>query len=189
MPASDKQGHAPPGVETAASLVGRLASLVAPSSVIVCVGDEMRGDDGAGPAVAKELSGTVPWTVLDAQNAPENFLMKVVAAKPESVVLIDALHFGGRPGAIRVIRPGDLAGCGPSTHGPAPLTFFEALNAMHPCRRAVVGIQPRSTELGAPACGAVKQGVRVVVGAFRELAQAAQDAPAGPCNPQGAPLE
>ena len=43
--------------------------------------------------------------------------------------------------------------------------------------------------VGPPACRPVKQGVRVVGGAFRELAQAAQDAPAGPCNPQGAPLE
>ena len=161
----------PRGIESTEDLVERLAGLLAPSTVILCVGDEMRGDDGAGPAVAEKLCGLVPWTVIDAQNAPENFLMKVAAAEPEGVVLVDALHFGGRPGAVRLVQPGELTGLGPSTHGPAPLTFFEALTTMRPCRCSVLGIQPLNTELDSPISEPVKEGINLVVRAFRSLAQ------------------
>jgi hydrogenase 3 maturation protease len=154
----------------AEALAARLADLLEPSSVIICVGDEMRGDDGAGPAVARQLAGTVPWLVLDAQNAPENFLMKVVNAEPQSVVLIDALHFGETPGAVQLIDPENVSGHGPSTHGPAPVTFLEALKAMLSCRQAILGIQPESSELGAAISEPVGEAVDRLVRTLQSLA-------------------
>ena len=155
---------------TAEELAAHLAELLDPSSVIICVGDEMRGDDGAGPAVAKELGGTVPWLVIDAQNAPENFLMKVVNAEPRSVVLVDALHLGEPPGTVRLTDPEDLSGHGPSTHGPAPVTFLEALKAMFPCRQVVLGIQPVGTELGSSISQPVRASIALIVDALRSAA-------------------
>ncbi len=155
---------------SAEGFAARLANLLEPSSVIICVGDEMRGDDGAGPAVARQLVGTVPWLVVDAQNAPENFLMKVVNAEPRSVVLIDALHFGEAPGVVRLIDPKDVSGHGPSTHGPAPVTFLEALRAMLPCRQVVLGIQPGSSELGTAIGEPVREAVDLVVRTLQSLA-------------------
>lgn len=157
-------------VATAEELAAQLAGLLDPTSVIICVGDEMRGDDGAGPAAAKALVGTVSWPVIDAHNAPENFLMKVVEAEPRSVVLVDAIHFDESPGAVRLIEPKDLSGHGPSTHGPAPVTFLEVLNAMHPCRQVVLGIQPGGTELGSSISQPVKAGITLVIEAFRSAA-------------------
>jgi len=167
MTASAPDGPRPTSAE---GLAARLADLLGPSSVIICVGDEMRGDDGAGPAIARQLVGTVPWLVLDAQNAPENFLMKVVNAEPQSVVLVDALHFGETPGAVRLIDPEDVSGHGPSTHGPAPVTFLEALRAMRPCRQAVLGIQPGSSELGTAISEPVREAVHLVVRTLQSLA-------------------
>ena len=154
-------------VRSAEALAARLAQILAPSSVIVCVGSGLCGDDGAGPAVARALGDTLPWHVLDAGNAPENFLGRIIALEPESVLLVDALHLDAEPGTVALLDAARIAGLGPSTHGPAPVTFLDALDRMHPCRRFVLGVQPEQTEVGSPLSPAVKRAVSLIADAFR----------------------
>ena len=164
--------HPHAGMETAEHLARHLAEIITPESVIVCVGHDLCGDDGAGTAVAKGLAeADIPWQVFDTQSVPESFLMKIVAARPGGVVLVDALHFGARPGAVELIQTEDLTGQGPSTHGPAPLAFLDILKMMHPCPQAVLGIQPQSVEFGTEITEPVAEAVDMVVRAFQLLAE------------------
>ena len=157
-------------VLSAEELARRLADVLEPSALVVCTGNELRGDDGAGVAVARELAGALPWPVLDAATAPESFLGKIVDAKPGTVLLVDALHFGGSPGAVRLLEREQLGGLSPSTHGPSPVMFFQALLAVHACRTLVLGIQPERLEVGAGLSEPVLGAVRLVVDAFRRRA-------------------
>jgi hydrogenase maturation protease len=168
------------GIDTVDHLVEHLAEFADPSLIIVCVGSELCGDDGAGPAVAKALAGTVPWLVCDTQTVPESFLMRIVDRRPATVVLVDAVDFRARPGAVDLLAASQLTGQGPSTHGPAPLAFLELLGMMHRCRAAVLAIQPKQTAFGEPLSAEVARAVEFVTQAFRALA-------ARTGGPQGAP--
>ncbi|MFO7900806.1 MAG: hydrogenase maturation protease [Planctomycetota bacterium] len=148
-----------------------LAEVLRPSSVIIGIGDELRGDDGAGVAVARRLAEAVPWAVVVGENAPENFTMKIAARQPTSVLLIDALHFGGRPGGVRALDPAQLDGRGIGTHGPGPDTFLRALRSLHPCRQVVLGIQPLDTSFGEGLTEPVADAVDAVVRAFELCAE------------------
>jgi hydrogenase 3 maturation protease len=170
------------GIDTAEHLVEHLLPFVSPSMAIICVGNDLCGDDGAGVAVARGLVGKVPWDVHNTQTVPESFLMKVVERRPESLVLIDALDFGAPPGAVELIEPEQVGGAGPSTHGPAPLAFLELLEMMHPCRRAVLGIQPQRADFGSDMTPEVRSAVELVIRAF-ELLAAAQDQSPGSLLP------
>jgi len=161
------------GIATVEHLIEHLDEVLTPSSAIICVGNELCGDDGAGVVVGRKLAGTVPWRVHETQTVPESFLMKIVADKPESVIMVDGLHFGASPGAIEIIEAGQVGGQGPSTHGPAPLAFLEILQMFHPCRQAVLGIQPESTEVGEGLSDPVAAAVDLVVQAFQALAASA----------------
>ncbi len=156
--------------EAGKSLVRELAGLLTPHAVIVCAGSDLRGDDGAGPAVAERLGGDLPWPVHDARTAPESFIGKVAAARPDVVVLIDATDFAGSPGDVALIPAERIVGQGPSTHGPAPQLFLRALLEIHPCRCVVLGIQPGCTDVGGPLSGPVQRAVEDVVEAIRAAA-------------------
>jgi len=157
--------------ECGKSLARELAGLLSPATVVVCVGSELHGDDGAALAVAESLAGELPWTVFNAATAPESFIGKIAAAAPDVVVLVDATDFGGSPGGVALIPAERIVGQGPSTHGPSPRMFLQALLAIHPCRCFVLGIQPLSTEVGAPLSEPVRQAVRDVAAAFRAAAR------------------
>jgi hydrogenase maturation protease len=157
------------GIRSAAHLVEHLREALTPNAVVVCVGNDLNADDGAGVEIARQLAESVPWRVYDARTVPENFLMRIVGEKPDSLLLIDALDFGGRPGAVEVLEAGLIGGQGPSTHGPAPLAFLELLAMMHPCRCAVLGIQPDCVEVGQAMSEQVREAVDLVTEAFMLL--------------------
>jgi len=152
-------------------LAEQLKGALEPTSVIVCIGQELAGDDAAGVAVGRAVAGELPWRVVEAGTAPESFLVKVAAAGPASVLLVDAAHFGGEPGEVRLLDAGEIAGPSPGTHGPSPAGFLALLNTMHPCRARILGIQPAAVEIGAPLSAPVRDAVERVVRALRLAAE------------------
>ncbi len=166
-PAGQGSGEPSPG-----ELARMLAQLLAPGSVLVCIGNELRGDDAAGPAVAAGLPRDLPWKVFCAAAAPESFLVPVADARPPSVLLIDAVDVSAEPGAVRLLGAPELAALSPSTHGPGATAFLRALRLMHDCPCRVLGIQPAGVEFGAemspPVARAVDRVVRAIVLAAAE---------------------
>ncbi len=161
------------GIDTIEHLAKHLGEFLTPESVIICVGNEMSGDDGAGPMVAGRIDGKVPWKVFNVQTVPESFLMKIVAAKPDTALIVDALNFDAEPGAVELFSSDSLTGQGPSTHGPAPIAFLDVLNMFHPCRRVVLGIQPVCTDFGSEMSDKVAAAVDFVCEAFLQAGNTA----------------
>ena len=84
--------------------------------VILGVGNIDKGDDGAGSTLVREIDGRVSATCIDAGVAPENFLEKIVAEQPDTVLIVDATDFGGNPGDVRIFDPSQVRAGGLSTH-------------------------------------------------------------------------
>jgi hydrogenase 3 maturation protease len=147
------------------SLRQTLRSLARPDRparvAIVGVGHTLRGDDGAGPAVAQSLREcTLPFNqtedeaghslsslILDAGPAPENFTGPLRRFHPDLVLVIDAAEMGERPGAVRWLAWQDTSGLGAATHSLPLHVFASYLSAELNCDIALVGIQPNNTAI------------------------------------------
>jgi len=138
--------------------------------VLLCIGNELRGDDAAGIVLARLVGGRLAWTVIEAATAPESFLGKIAPAAPRALILVDAIDFGAQPGEIGVFAADRLSGGGPSTHAPDPAAFLAALQMTCPCPVAVVGIQPAGATLGADLTPPVRRAVESLAEALLCLA-------------------
>jgi len=152
-------------------LARELAGILRPATAVVCVGSELHGDDGVGVEVARLLADDLPWPVLDTRIAPESFVMKVAQAAPETVLVVDAMDLGRPPGGIDLVPSRDVAGRGSITHGPSLRLFLQALEAVHPCRCWVLGIQPKATDTGAAISARVASAARHVAAAITAAAR------------------
>lgn len=88
--------------------------------VVMGVGNPLRGDDGAGPMVIGEAeserckaweegSGMESYEspiLINAEDSPEAHLEEIRRLKPDLVVIIDAVDFGGKPGEVRFFGVG-----------------------------------------------------------------------------------
>jgi hydrogenase 3 maturation protease len=119
-----------------------LKSFLQGAVCIVGVGNRLKGDDGAGPAVIDRIAGRTGAHAIDAGVAPENYLEKIASLKPESVLLIDAVDFGESTGSVRLIEPSSLPGGAISSHALSLGMTAEYLSARVGAKVRLLGIQP-----------------------------------------------
>ena len=73
-------------------------------TLVITLGSTLRADDGVGPYVCAHVKFTRPdLRLIDAGTTPENIAQTAIDWKPDKVILIDAAHFQGAAGELRVI--------------------------------------------------------------------------------------
>lgn len=124
---------------------------------VIGVGNPLRGDDGAGSLLARRLREKRGDVVFDGGSAPENYCERVGALMPDLVLVIDAARFGGRPGEVRVLHPGEIAGGALSTHNPSIRLLAAYIRQRCGCELLVLGIEPDSGGMGEELSAPVKE--------------------------------
>mgnify|MGYP001593157859 FL=1 len=77
------------------SILNKLKIKLKGKVLLLGIGNSLRGDDGFGNALARDLEGKISLKVLEAGSAPENFLGIIIKEKPNTVLFVDAVDFGG----------------------------------------------------------------------------------------------
>lgn len=131
-------------------MLEELASKLKGRVVILGIGNELRGDDGAGAALAESLRGKVRAEVINGGEVPESYTGKVKEFKAESIILADAVDMGEKPGSVSLIERDDLAGFpATSTHNIPLKVLADYLHTETGADVFLLAIQVRSTAFGA----------------------------------------
>lgn len=139
--------------ELAARLSGKRFGLVG-------VGNTMKGDDGAGPALVALLAERgAAFPLVDASEVPENYGGWVVKQRLDAVVFVDAVAFGGAAGAWRIIPFADLMRSASSTHRLSLHFLIQYLTEEWKGEAILVGVQPKSLALGEGLSREVEAGI------------------------------
>jgi hydrogenase 3 maturation protease len=131
-------------------------------AVILGVGNVLKGDDAAGPLVCERLKESPSAAVIDAGTVPENYIRPILKTKPDILLIIDAVDFGGSPGEIRVFDPVEIHRFAFSTHALSLHLFVEMLRTHRPVEVRVIGIQAGSCELGGGPSPAVQTAIEML---------------------------
>jgi len=118
-------------------------------ALVVGIGNELRGDDAAGLAVARLVAEREACPVIIAEDVPENYLGPMQQAGADTVIFCDAVDLGAQPGAIAVLDIEELAGASVSTHNASLRLVARCLRAGGVQRVLVAAVQPRSLHWGA----------------------------------------
>jgi hydrogenase 3 maturation protease len=137
--------------------------------LLVGAGNTLRGDDGAGPALIALLEGKTKASVIDVGETPENYIGRIVAAAPDTIVFVDAADFGAQPGDMAVLEPEDMAGCGISTHRMPLNLFFRFLKERSRADAFALGIQPAQIGFGEAIGPEVASSVKALASLLQDL--------------------
>lgn len=126
-------------------------------SVVVGVGNPLRGDDGFGPALVAALAARgarVP--AIDAGGAPEERAEEILAMGVARAVVFDCATMGLAPGELRIVPAARVATGAVSTHRLPIGLFVELLTRLGGVEVLLAGAEPASTGLGDPLSGPVR---------------------------------
>ena len=136
--------------------------------VIVGIGNTLRADDGFGPALIEKIKDKIKAVCIDAGSAPENYTGKIVKERPETILIVDALHLGKKPGEYEIIKKADIVRSGLSTHDISPNMFIEYLESQTQADIYMLGVQPKSVAFGEQMSKEVKQSLEAISELIKE---------------------
>ena len=137
--------------------------------VMLCIGNIERGDDGLGTRFAMMIKDKAPFEVIDAGTAPENWTGVVTRLKPDTIIMVDAICFEGKPGDIRIFSGEEIGSGKISTHDVSLKLLIEYLKASIKADIYILGIKPVSNELGKDLSLPVKASLNKIAKIFINL--------------------
>jgi hydrogenase 3 maturation protease len=138
--------------------------------IIACVGNELKGDDGAGPALAKALKGKIRAQVVNCEEVPESYTGKIKELKPDTIVIVDAVDLKAAPGSIAIIEKERLDAITPySTHNVPLKIFVQYLEAETKADIFLIGIQPSHLVFSSGLSEEVEKAVASLAAIFQKL--------------------
>jgi len=129
--------------------------------LFVGIGNTLKGDDGAGCEVIKQLQQSlkVNFALLDAGSAPENYTKTIKDYKPKTIVFLDAVEMGERPGTTKIIDEKEIASGYFGTHNMPLNMFIDYIKQETGAQIFFLGIQPKSVKFGEGLCAEVQEAV------------------------------
>jgi len=151
-------------------LFEQLSKLGGSKTVIVGIGNTLKGDDGAGPLICEQLrQAGVSAEVIDAGTVPENYIQPIIKKTPQNLLIIDAIDFGAAPGVINIFKPEQLSSSVISTHILSPHLFLDTIRQSIKVDVYLVGIQPAQIGLGQSISPQVSRAVQWLTSALTEI--------------------
>jgi hydrogenase 3 maturation protease len=157
-------------MDTKQQLFKQLDKLRDSTTVIVGIGNLLKGDDGAGPLVCQRLrQAKVGAELIDASTVPENYIQLVINKAPQNLLIIDTIDFGASAGTIDIFKPEQLNSLIASTHTLSPRLFVNIVCQSIKTSVYFVGIQPAQTQLGQSISPQVSQSIHWLAHALTEI--------------------
>ena len=128
-------------------------SISAESMAVIGLGNLDRADDGVGLALVSRLQVYLPERIfLETEHNVEALVLRLLDREDiQTILFIDATHFGGEPGHVRFFRVENSRQFFPvvSTHQ-VPLSLLMNMIVDHGKLPFLLGIQPKSVQLFGP---------------------------------------
>jgi hydrogenase 3 maturation protease len=129
-------------------------------TIILGIGNVLKGDDALGPAVCEKLKAEkISAEVIDAATVPENYIQTIIKKAPQNLLVIDAIDFNAEPGTIKIFRTEQLNSLVISTHTLSPRIFIDMILKSIELEVYIIGVQPAQTHLGSPISSQVKKSI------------------------------
>ncbi len=151
-------------------LFEQLNKLRGSKTVIIGIGNILKGDDGLGPLVCQQLRhAKVCAELIDAGTVPENYIQPVIKKAPQNLLIIDAIDFGASPGTISILKPEQLNSSVFSTHALSPRLFIDVIHRQADVDVYIIGIQPAQIQLGQPVSAPVSKAIQLLIDSLSKI--------------------
>jgi hydrogenase 3 maturation protease len=129
-------------------LLKQLDTIISEEPLVICIGNELRGDDGAGINFGQNLlNGGYENTIL-VFDTPENYLQKIISMPGNCRLWVDVMNWGANPGSFNILDPTEVQHFAISTHNYSPVVLLEFLRTYRDIPDYFLGIQPLDISLG-----------------------------------------
>jgi hydrogenase maturation protease len=149
-------------------LLKSLIELDPDDTILVGTGNSLKGDDAAGLAVIRGLSGIQRIEIIDAGSAPENYLGKIIASGRRNLIFIDAMVMRKEPGMYGLVNFNEVYDGDLSTHAPSLSFLVDLIRQEREVSAMILGIEPADLSFREGLSEPVRRAVSEIVDKIKE---------------------
>ena len=149
----------------------QLKSIILEKPLVICIGNELRGDDAAGIIFGQNLQKMGYSDTLLVYDTPENYMQKILSIPNRSRLWVDIMNWGATPGSFTILNPNEVQHFAISTHNYSPVVLLEFLKTYRDIPDYFLGIQPLDITLGNKLSKPVSAIIRRLADFFIQTAQ------------------
>ncbi len=139
----------PPSADDLTDIRDQLQRLITDRSVVLMgVGNELRGDDAFGVMLGERIEHRIAPKLFVAHDLPEDYAVKAADLRPDIVLVLDAINFGGEAGELHLVAARDVPPAPGVTHRPSLEMMARFLEVDAGADTWVLGVQPQMTSVG-----------------------------------------
>ena len=150
-------------------LFGQLNKLSNSRTLVLTIGNTLKGDDAVGPLLYEQLKGKIGAEIINTGTVPENYIQTIIKKAPEILLIIDAIDFAAPVGTIRMFKPCQLNSLIISTHSLSPRVFIDMITHAIDLQVYFIGIQPLQTQMGRPLSTAVDKTAQQLISILTDI--------------------
>lgn len=139
-----------------------LKGLDAAETVILCIGNRLKGDDAAACFIYDLLKDKTKAEIIDAGSVPENYIGLIIKKAPQNVIIIDAADFAASAGSVMSFGPHPAESFSISTHSVSLKLLYDCIRSEINCSFFFAGIQPAQTGFNKPLSPKVRTAVEKI---------------------------
>ena len=148
----------------------QLNKLRVSSTIIVGIGNTLKGDDAVGPFICEQLrQAKISAQIIDAGTVPENYIQPIIKKSPQNLLIIDAIDFGAEPGTIKMFEAEQLDSLAISTHTLSPRLFIDMIRQSVELEVYCIGVQPAQTKLAQSVSPQVDKAIELLCSILMEI--------------------
>jgi len=130
--------------------------------VVVGVGNPIKGDDGFVPALIERIKDKTSMVCIDAGSTPESYAGKIIKERPDTILIVDAVHLGVSAGEYDILKSSEIEKSGFTTHDISPRMFLDYLERETGSNIYMLGVQPENISFGAEMTESVEKTLREI---------------------------
>lgn len=154
------------------TVLNHLSSALKGKVIIIGLGNTLMADDGIGIALTQRLKESLPYVVWNTATALENYLEKIIKEKPDTLIIIDAVDFGGSPGEIKLLSPLSLKTANLcSTHNISLSLAINYLQSNLKVDIIILAIQPKKISFSRRLSPELRKTLKILKNYFIEYAK------------------
>ena len=152
-------------IEASMAFLDELRRLLSGNTLIVCLGNTLRGDDAIGILVGRRLlKEKIGCRVLVYEDGLENHLGEIGRLKPSKILVVDAVDAGLEPGTIVLAKAENASHIVVSTHKLPLSLMYKFLRDIYGVEEMwVLGIQVERTDFGGEVSKKIREAGKAVV--------------------------
>jgi len=140
-------------------VLARLKKRIKGKTLILGVGNPMRGDDGAGPLAAEGLKKVPSIEVINCRDVPEKYTKDILKINPDTIIIIDTVDFKGKPGQLEIIEIDRISETGFSTHEMALVLLAKYVKSHIDADIFLLGIKAQAAAFNTPISAPVRKSI------------------------------